>query len=175
MTDNILIVIDMQNDFVTGSLGSDAAKSIIPAIKSEIKKYEDNNSLVILTRDTHNENYLDTPEGKKLPVQHCIRNTDGWQIVPEITSGLRNNSHIIINKPSFGYADWATVTDFNNKNIKLCGVCTDICVVSNALILKALFPTANISVDAKLCAGTSEAAHNAALMTMKSCQIDIIE
>lgn len=170
MTDNILIVIDMQNDFVTGTLGSEAAQTIIPAIQAEIENYKNNGGTCIFTRDTHDENYLNTAEGKKLPVPHCIKNTDGWQIVP----GLYDDRFAVIDKTTFGYTKWDNVTDFNNKKIKLCGVCTDICVVSNALMLKALFPDAEISVDPKLCAGTSVNAHNAAIETMRSCQIDIL-
>ena len=172
----VLIIVDMQNDFVTGALGSDNAKAIIPDIKTEIEKYKnDPNGVVIFTRDTHGPDYLNTPEGKKLPVEHCIENTDGWQIVPELRSYSEKDC-FVFNKPTFGYTAWEMLDELlENADIKLCGVCTDICVVSNALILKATWPYANISVDPKLCAGTSVENHNAAIRTMQSCQIDILE
>ncbi|MBO5435295.1 cysteine hydrolase [bacterium] len=172
MTNKVLIVIDMQNDFVTGTLGSPAAQAIIPAIKAEIQKYLDNDGQVIYTRDTHNTDYLNTPEGKKLPVPHCIRGTDGWMIVPELDDV---DNRLIINKPTFGFNAWDAVDGLEDAEIKLCGVCTDICVVSNALIMKAVLPNAEISIDPKLCAGTSVDAHNAAITVMRSCQINIIE
>lgn len=163
----VLIVIDMQNDFVTGSLGSREAQAIVPNVKAKIREYADRGDRIIFTRDTHGENYLDTSEGKKLPVKHCIKDTDGWQIVP----GLETGACEYINKPTFGWLAW---DDFDeNDKIELVGVCTDICVVSNALILKAKYPDAAISVDAGCCAGVTPEKHKAALETMKSCQIDV--
>lgn len=163
----VLIVIDMQNDFVTGSLGSRDAQAILPKVQAKIKEYADRGDRVIFTRDTHGENYLDTPEGKKLPVKHCIKGTEGWQVAP----GLATEACEYVDKPSFGWLGW---NDFDEKDeIELIGVCTDICVVSNALILKARYPEAVISVDAGCCAGVTPEKHRAALETMKSCQIDV--
>ncbi len=163
----VLIVIDMQNDFVTGSLGSKEAQAIVPKVKAKIRKYADRGDRIIFTRDTHGENYLETSEGKKLPVKHCIKGTEGWQVVPELAT-----EHCeYVDKPSFGWLAW---DDFKeNDEIELVGVCTDICVVSNALILKAKYPDAAISVDAGCCAGVTPEKHEAALETMKSCQIDV--
>lgn len=163
----VLIVIDMQNDFVTGSLGNKEAQAIIPNIKAKIKEYAERGDRIIFTRDTHTESYLNTPEGKKLPVKHCIKNTDGWQIV----SGLETENCEYIDKPTFGWLNWKGFGA--DDEIELIGVCTDICVVSNALILKAKYPEAAISVDASCCAGVTPEKHNAALETMKSCQIDV--
>ena len=162
-----LIVIDMQNDFIDGSLGSKEAVAIVPQVKEKIDAYRENGDEVIFTRDTHHENYLNTNEGHYLPVVHCIENTKGW----EIREGLYFEGAEIINKPSFGYTGWKEKTF---EEIEIIGLCTDICVVSNALILKALFPEIKISVDPKCCAGVTPDSHNAALETMKMCQIEII-
>lgn len=163
----VLIVIDMQNDFVTGALGSKEAQAIVPGVQAKIKAYADRGDRVIFTRDTHGEDYLDTPEGKKLPIKHCIKDTEGWQIVP----GLETGNCEYINKPTFGWLGWDDLGE--TDEIELIGVCTDICVVSNALILKAKYPNAVISVDAGCCAGVTPEKHEAALETMRSCQIDV--
>ena len=163
----VLIVIDMQNDFVTGTLGNKEAQAIVPNVQAKVKEYADRGDWIIFTRDTHGENYLDTPEGKKLPVKHCINGTEGWQIVP----GLEVENCEYIDKPTFGWLNWEGFG--SNDEIELVGVYTDICVVSNALILKAKYPEAIISVDASCCAGVTPEKHNAALETMKSCQIDV--
>ena len=162
-----LIVIDMQNDFIDGSLGSKEAVEIVPAVKEKIREYKENGDEIIFTRDTHHEDYLNTNEGHYLPVVHCIERTEGW----EIKEGLYFEGAEIINKPSFGYTGWK---ERSFDEIEIIGLCTDICVVSNALILKALFPEIKISVDPKCCAGVTPASHNAALETMKMCQIEII-
>ena len=162
-----LIVIDMQNDFIDGSLGSKEAVAIVPQVKEKIDAYRENGDEVIFTRDTHHEDYLNTNEGHYLPVVHCIENTRGW----EIREGLYFEGAEIINKPSFGYTGWK---EKSFEEIEIIGLCTDICVVSNALILKALFPEIKISVDPKCCAGVTPDSHNAALETMKMCQIEII-
>ena len=163
----VLIVIDMQNDFVTGTLGNQEAQAIVPNVQAKVKEYADRGDWIILTRDTHEENYLDTPEGKKLPVKHCINGTEGWQIVPELE--VENCEYI--DKPTFG---WLNQEGFgSNDEIELVGVCTDICVVSNALILKAKYPEAIISVDVSCCDGVTPEKQAAALETMKSCQIDV--
>lgn len=163
----VLIVIDMQNDFVTGTLGNKEAQAIVLNVQAKVKEYADRGDRIIFTKDTHGENYLDTPEGKKLPVKHCINGTEGWQIVP----GLEVENCEYIDKPTFGWLNWEGFG--SNDEIELVGVCTDICVVSNALILKAKYPEAIISVDASCCAGVTPEKHNAALETMKSCQIDV--
>ncbi len=162
-----LIVIDMQNDFIDGSLGTPEAQLIVCKVADKIRQYKNNNERVIFTRDTHYGDYLDTPEGKKLPVVHCVKDTFGWQISPMLdTTGCE-----IIDKSSFGYTEWGK---YSFDDIEIVGLCTDICVVSNALILKALFPFASISVDSSCCAGVTPKSHKAALTTMEMCQIDII-
>ena len=161
-----LIVIDMQNDFIDGSLGTPEAQAIVPNVKAKIQEYADRGDEIIFTRDTHQKNYLDTPEGRKLPVEHCIEGTHGWQIA----DGLMPEGCEVINKPSFGWTGWAGRTF---KKVELVGLCTDICVVSNALILKAEYPEAEISVDASCCAGVTVETHQAALLTMKMCQVDV--
>ncbi len=163
-----LIVVDMQNDFIDGSLGTKEAQEIVEKVKNKIKQYYDAKNRIIFTRDTHGENYLDTPEGKKLPVKHCIIGTKGW----EIAEGLETEGAEYINKPTFGWIHWNDIKDF--EAIELVGLCTDICVVSNALILKAMFPDVEITVDASCCAGVTPQTHKAALETMKMCQIQVI-
>lgn len=161
-----LIVVDMQKDFVDGALGTTEAVDILPNVKNKIKEYIDNGDEVIFTRDTHHENYLDTNEGKHLPVVHCIEGSDGWQIY----EGLYVDGCKIIDKPSFGYTGW---NEFKFEEVELIGLCTDICVVSNALILKALFPEIKVSVDSKCCAGVTVESHEAALKTMGMCQVEV--
>lgn len=161
-----LIVIDMQNDFIDGSLGTAEAVAIVENVKNKIQEYRSRGDEIIFTRDTHQENYMDTNEGKHLPVVHCIEGTPGW----EIREGLYVEGAEIINKPSFGYTGWA---DRNFEEVELIGLCTDICVVSNALIIKALFPEIKVSVDSSCCAGVTPDSHNAALNTMKMCQIEV--
>lgn len=166
----ILIVVDMQNDFIDGSLGTKEAVSIVPNVVNKIKEYEVNNDLIIYTKDTHNSDYLSTPEGKKLPVEHCIKGTKGHLIPDEI---LRNN-HTIIEKPTFGSIElinYLKTLEFDT--IELIGLCTDICVISNALLVKAYFYDKVISVDSSCCAGVTPKSHQEALNTMKMCQIEV--
>ena len=164
----VLVVIDMQNDFVTGTLGSKEAQAIVPNVKAKIKEYADRGDRIIFTRDTHGENYLETPEGKKLPVKHCIKGTDGWQIVP----GLETENCEYIDKPTFGWLNW---NGFDEKDeLELIGVCTDICVISNALLLRAALYNTTINVVEKACAGVTKEKHLAALETMRSCQINVL-
>lgn len=163
-----LIVVDMQNDFIDGSLGTNEAVAILPNVKAKIKKYHDNGDRVIFTRDSHDENYLSSAEGKKLPVEHCIVGTKGW----EISSELDSRGCECIDKPTFGWMFWGDLEDVDD--VEIIGLCTDICVVSNALILKATFPDAEITVDASCCAGVTPETHKAALETMKMCQINVI-
>ncbi len=162
-----LIVVDMQNDFIDGSLGTKEAQAIVPNVKAKIREYQERGDEIIFTRDTHHEDYLQTPEGRKLPVEHCIEGTRGWQIA----DGLETAACSYIDKPTFGWINW---NDRSFEEIELVGLCTDICVVSNALILKATFPEAEITVDAGCCAGVTPATHKAALETMKMCQIQVI-
>ncbi len=167
-----LIVIDMQNDFIDGSLGTKEAQAIVPHVKAKIQEYQDCGNEIVFTRDTHQENYLNTPEGKKLPVKHCIENTHGWHIA----DGLEVPDAVCIDKGTFGWAGWKETKEkygLTMDEIELVGLCTDICVVSNALILKALFPEAEINVDGSCCAGVTPETHKAALETMKMCQINV--
>ena len=163
-----LIVVDMQNDFISGSLGSKEAQAIVPNVQKKIAEYKARGDEVIFTRDTHFENYLETNEGKHLPVKHCIKGTQGWQIADELGNCVGCD---VIDKVTFGYDKW---NRHYFEAIELVGLCTDICVVSNALILKALFPEIEISVDASCCAGVTPESHKAALTTMKMCQINVI-
>lgn len=166
-----LIVIDMQNDFVTGVLGSKEAVAVLPNVKKKIDAYIAAGDEVIFTRDTHGENYLETNEGRHLPVPHCVKGTEGWQVVKEID--CPDCKHI--DKPTFGYIHWSEqFKDSRISGIEIIGVCTDICVISNALILKAVFPEIDISVDASCCAGVTPETHRAALTAMKACQIRVI-
>ena len=162
-----LIVVDMQNDFISGSLGTLEAQAIVANVKKKIDEYNQLGAEIIFTRDTHYEDYLETNEGKNLPVIHCVEDTKGWQIA----DGLEVEGATIINKPSFGYTGWA---DFNFEEVEIIGLCTDICVVSNALIIKALFPEINVTVDASCCAGVTPKSHAAALLTMKMCQVNVV-
>ncbi len=161
-----LIVVDMQNDFIDMALGTKEAVAIVPRVKAKIRQYVENGDEIIFTRDTHGENYLHTPEGKKLPVPHCICGTKGW----EIADGLYVEGCKIIDKPNFGWPHWG---EEMLEDVELVGLCTDICVVSNALIIKAAFPDANVKVDPACCAGVTPESHDAALTTMQMCQIDI--
>jgi len=176
----ITIVIDMQNDFLTGSLANPDAVSIIPSVLDQIK----NSDYVMYTRDTHSENYLNTQEGKNLPVPHCIEGTRGWQIVDELDPNNIADIKMwhIVNKPTFGDVNiwmdmyFADLLNWNGEGVEVtfCGTCTDICVVSNALIVKSLYPEAVVNVKANACAGLTPEKHKSALDVMSSCQINII-
>lgn len=170
-----LIVIDMQNDFIDGSLGTPEAQAIVPAVLKKIKSYSED--CIIATRDTHEENYLETSEGKNLPVKHCIRNTPGWELHPAVAAAIGDAQ--IVDKPTFGSVKLAHMLYSKSQaepfSLEIIGLCTDICVVSNALLLKAAFPEIPISVDASCCAGVTPESHLAALTTMKMCQIQITE
>lgn len=172
---NILIVVDMQKDFVDGALGTAEAVAIVENVAAKIKAHE---GPVVVTYDTHMDNYMDTAEGKKLPVPHCIKGTDGWQLNDHVAEALSGKEYTPIEKPTFGSValpglvqKLAGGEDFS---LELIGLCTDICVVSNALLLKANFPEIPISVDAACCAGVTPESHAAALTTMAFCQIDVI-
>ena len=170
----VLVVIDVQNDFIDGALGSEQSQKVIPNIVSKIKEYDPWN--VYLTRDTHYENYLDTQEGRNLPTVHCIEGSDGWQLHPEVAEAAR--SAMIVDKPTFGSNKLAGILMSERAQesleIELVGLYTDICVVSNALLFKAAMPEAPITVDASCCAGITNERHKAALETMKACQIKVI-
>lgn len=180
----ILVVVDMQNDFIDGSLGTDEAKKIVPAVVNKINSFDGD---IYATKDTHYDDYLTTPEGIKLPVEHCIRDTSGWEINNEVEAALSSYSIKLDNmltyvlKPTFGSTDLVYLIEeyleeYEEKDlyIELIGLCTDICVVSNALLLKAHFPEAQIRVDSSCCAGVTPETHEAALTTMRMCQIDVI-
>ncbi len=166
-----LIVVDMQKDFITGSLGSKLAEKIVPDVVEKVKNFS---GKVIFTKDTHFADYLKTQEGKKLPVQHCIKDTDGWQICDELKPYVND----VVDKITFGSVDLPKILkDYGEKieEIELCGLCTDICVISNAMILKASFPETKIIVDGKCCAGVSIESHKTALEAMKAVQIEILD
>jgi len=165
-----LIVVDMQVDFITGSLGSKMAEAIVPYVCEKVKNFD---GKIIFTRDTHAEDYPETQEGRKLPVMHCIKDTDGWQICDE----LREYAVCCVDKVTFGSVELADLIRSYGEEIEeieLVGLCTDICVISNAMLLKAAFPEVQIVVDASCCAGVSEKSHNTALDAMKAVQIEVI-
>ena len=166
----ILVVVDMQKDFIDGALGTAEAVAIVPKVIEKIKEYENSDSLVLYTKDTHFENYMQTREGRHLPVPHCIKGTEGHDIPAEILRG----HDLIIEKPTFGsveLVEYLEKVDFDE--IEFIGLCTDICVVSNALLIKARFPEREVSVDSSCCAGVTPATHEAALTTMRMCQINV--
>lgn len=165
----------MQEDFVRKALGSKEAEAIVENVKEKIELYRKNGDIVIFTRDTHDENYMETQEGKNLPVPHCIKGTDGWQIIPE----LDVKDSIIIDKPTFGSYDLVKYLEVFNviegiESIECLGLCTSICVNSNAIMLKAAFTEVPILVDASCCACVTPESHKHALEAMKMCQINII-
>ena len=165
-----LIVVDMQVDFITGSLGSDLATDIVPAVVEKVKGFD---GRVVFTRDTHLEDYMETQEGRNLPVPHCIKNSKGWQICDE----LKPYAETVVDKITFGSVDLPEVLrGFGEpiEKIELCGLCTDICVISNAMVLKAAFPEIPIAVDSMCSAGVSVESHNTALNAMRAVQIEIV-
>lgn len=175
--EKLLLVIDMQKDFVTGALANKEAEKIIGPIAGKIEAYRENQNPVFFTRDTHGEDYMETQEGRLLPVPHCKKDTDGWQIVDQLRpyAGEEN----VLDKPVFGclqLPQWiAEKLGCAPKEIELCGVCTDICVISNAMILKAAFPETVVTVDGAFCAGVTPESHQTALEAMKACQVIVKE
>lgn len=168
----VLCVIDMQNDFIDGALGTKEAEAITDNVAAKIESYRRNGDRVIFTRDTHFDNYMETQEGRNLPVPHCIKGSDGWQISEKLTVG----DSTVIDKPSFGSVE---LGDFlagleGIESVELVGLCTDICVISNAMIIKAKLPEIKVSVDSQCCAGVTPGSHNNALEAMKMCQIEIL-
>ncbi len=175
---NFLIVVDMQNDFITGALGSEEATQIVNNVENKIKNFSGE---LIFTRDTHPENYLDTREGQYLPVPHCIEGSEGFEICPELLPYTVDAT--IVNKPTFGstelikiIADKTAAAQCEEKDMHftLVGLCTDICVISNAMLIKASYPESTIIVDSTCCAGVTPATHNNALEAMKMCHIEVI-
>ena len=170
---NYLIVVDMQNDFVSGSLGSAEARAIVPAVREKIARHD---GPVIFTQDTHGADYLATQEGRNLPVAHCVKGTWGWEIVPELATLAHAPNARVIEKPTFGSAELTKLLRAEAMEIgsvELVGLCTDICVVSNALLIKAALPEIPMSVDAGCCAGVTPQKHEAALETLRSCQVAV--
>ena len=165
-----LIVVDMQNDFIDGALGTKEAAAIVPYVKSVIENFD---GKVIFTRDTHFENYMETQEGKNLPVPHCIKGTEGWQIRAELDVLRKTEA---IDKVTFGSKDLVDVLKNENdiESIKFIGLCTDICVISNVMLVKAFYPEIPLIVDAKACAGVTPQSHKNALDAMKVCQVKVI-
>ena len=173
----ILIAVDLQNDFIDGALGTKEAVAIVPEAAKRIRECREAGYEVYATLDTHGEDYMETREGKRLPVPHCIRNTRGWEINPEIRKALGNS--FLVEKPTFGSVRLMemirdSVEPGQKVTIELIGLCTDICVVSNAMLLKAALPEAQVQVSAACCAGVTPEKHRASLETMASCQIDIL-
>ncbi|MCR5613453.1 isochorismatase family cysteine hydrolase [Treponema sp.] len=167
----LLVVVDMQNDFIDGALGTKEAVAIVPNVAEKIENARKNGDMIVFTRDTHQKNYLETQEGKNLPVVHCIEGTPGWQISDKLDVG----SARIFDKPSFGsmaLADFAATLN-GLEEIELIGLCTGICVISNAFILKAKLPEVKISVDSSCCACVTPESHNTALSAMKLCQVEV--
>jgi len=180
----VLIVVDMQNDFIEGSLGTPEAVAVVDKV---VKRIEDStDELILFTKDTHQKDYLETPEGKKLPVVHCIEGTQGWEINKKILQAWKNKESTVMlsnlkdntfNKPVFGSVD---LVDFLKsypeqiEEIELLGVCTDICVISNGIMIKNTLPNVKVSVNASCCAGVTPQSHKEALNVMSMCQIDII-
>ena len=189
----VLVVVDMQNDFITGVLGTEEARAITPKVAQYIRDHADKNTVLFFTRDTHDADYLNTQEGKKLPIPHCLRDTYGWELAPEMEEAIYDTrdeyfdfdtyfpyvSDHIINKPTFGSVDFQNLLyildeEDDIKEITFLGVCTDICVISNAMLAKATLPEATIKVVADCCAGVTPDRHNIALEAMDYCQIEIV-
>ena len=178
----ILVIVDMQNDFVTGVLGNEMTNAVLPNVVKKLKEHHDEYDAIYLTRDIHFDNYMETLEGKKLPIFHCQKDSSGKNVCKELWDAvkeLRTKRKFIrvVDKHTFAskeLVDYLSATCGNNDVIELCGVCTDICVVSNAICLRAELPNTVIKVDGSCCAGTTLDNHNSALATMASCQIDII-
>jgi len=167
----ILVVVDMQNDFIDGALGTKEAVGIVPNVVEKIRNFE--GEKIIFTRDTHEENYMETQEGKNLPVPHCIRGTKGWELNPEIEVLRKDDA---FDKPSFGSMELGAYLKEQEdvESVEFIGLCTDICVISNVMITKAALPEVSVIVDASCCAGVTPESHKNALEAMKMCQVKII-
>lgn len=177
MPNSYLIVVDMQNDFIDGALGTPEAQAIVEAVVQRANSFD---GTVVFTKDTHDGNYAATQEGRSnLPIPHCIKGTQGWELAPALETVRTHRNAPVFEKPSFGSLDLARWLVAQNNaapidSIELCGLCTDICVVSNALTIKAHLPEVPLAVDPALCAGVTPAAHDAAIATMASCQVQIL-
>lgn len=176
MGKKILVVVDMQNDFVDGALGTPEAEAIVPAAVDEVEGFDGE---VLFTQDTHAADYLDTQEGRNLPVEHCIKGTPGWDIIAPLRALQQKLGAKVFEKPSFGSAELARYLARANavepiESIEFIGLCTDICVVSNALLVKAVLPEVPLYVKAGCCAGVTPASHDAALATLASCQVKVL-
>lgn len=168
----LLVVVDMQKDFVDGALGTKEAQGIVEAVVKKVEKEQAAGTEIVFTLDTHENNYLETQEGKKLPVVHCVKETEGWRLIPELQKYAEKAE--VIEKPTFGSMNLAEkVQKQKYDEIELAGLCTDICVISNALLIKAAAPEVPVAVMAECCAGVTPESHNNALEAMKMCQIEI--
>lgn len=172
----VFIIVDMQNDFITGQLANPEGQALVGNLKAEIEKKKSEGYKILFTQDTHDTHYLESQEGKYLPVPHCIEGTEGWEIIPELRA--YTNDHNVLIKKAFGCSEigqWvAEAAGGEPEEIVIAGVCTDICVISNAMILKAFFPEVPIKVMGNLCAGVTKDSHRIALEAMKPCQIEIV-
>ncbi len=167
-----IVVVDMQNDFIDGSLGTKEAQKMLPRLKDKLKKVvEDGSAELVFTMDTHGKDYLNTQEGKNLPVEHCIKGTQGWEISPELGEFVAK-AKAVVEKPTFGSMELIKHLKAADE-VELVGLCTDICVISNALLIKAAYPEMKVSVDAQCCAGVTPESHANALEAMKMCQVEI--
>ena len=169
----VLVVVDMQKDFVDGALGTKEAVAIVDAVVEKVKTFDGE---VIFTRDTHFDNYMETQEGANLPVPHCVKDTEGWDLIPELKAFCEEMKCKVYDKPTFGStelaADLKALYDAGElESVELIGICTDICVVSNALLIKAFMTELPVSLDSSCCAGVTPEKHEAALETMRSCQV----
>ena len=173
---HVLIVVDMQNDFVDGALGSPEAVAILPSVAEKIRSHE---GKIIFTRDTHTEDYMNTREGKHLPIPHCIKGSKGWEIKDEVWAAAAGKPDVlVIDKPTFGSTELSAYLTAEAAEDSLCevtliGICTDICVISNAMLIKAALPEIDVTVDAACCAGVTSESHENALKAMQMCQIHI--
>ena len=178
-TVDILVVVDMQKDFVDGALGTKEAVAILPAVTAKIEEYKARGGVIFATLDTHADNYMETAEGRNLPVVHCVRGSEGWRLHPAVAAATPEDA-VILEKPTFGstllvekIGEYVREYGQENVRVELIGICTDICVVSNALLLKANFYEMPLSLDAACCAGVTPESHNAALTTMTMCQVAV--
>ncbi len=176
MSKKVLIVVDMQNDFTTGALRNEDAIAIIPDVVNKVKAAKEEGADIIFTRDTHTEEYMNTEEGANLPVPHCIKGTPGWEIIDELKPYTGEPARVI-DKVTFGSSDLASVISSEYQDageIELIGICTDICVISNAMLVKAFAPNVHVKVDASCCAGVTKDSHNTALNAMKACHVEVV-
>lgn len=181
------VIVDMQNDFVTGALGTAEAQAITPSLAAEARRAAGAGHALFFTLDTHEADYLSTREGKKLPVEHCLRGTEGWNLVPEVAAVAEEAdpacpAKVLVEKPTFGASElpaavgkFLTEKDVSVEKFRVYGVCTDICVISNAMLLRAFFPETPIEILAGLCAGVSPESHATALKAMGACQFDVLD